>query len=153
MPKLVLTDKEKVNLELYINFIIHNSNPCASCDWRSRMECCGCPSGNEYQKKLKKYDVTDLLNHKEIKEYVDASVKLNNYRAKIQSLTNDVHNLEKKIGEIMDNADLVKEPDDKTEFFCNKCKIAFDGEGGIKANTHLYYPCPKCTKICWHSND
>lgn len=169
MPKLTLTDKEKVNLELYINFVMHNSNPCESCDWRSKMECCGCPKGNDYQKRLKKYDVSDLLNYKEIKEYVNSSVKLNKCRAQVQSLTNDIHNLEKKISEIMDSVDLVKDSekktdDDKTEFYCNKCnmrftvpkdkcKIAFDGEGGLKANTYLYYTCPKCAKICWHNND
>jgi hypothetical protein len=128
------------------------------------MECCGCPQETDYQEKLKKYNVTDLLNYKEIKEYVDSSIKLYKYRTRLQSLINDIHNLEKKISEIMESTDLIKDSEkkinDMTEFYCNsckahfavpndKCKISFDGEGGLEANVYKYYACPKCTKICW----
>jgi hypothetical protein len=162
MPKLTLTDKEKVNLELYINFLVHNSNPCERCS--TTWQCRGCLQKNAYQKKLAKYDVKDLLKYKEIKEYVDSSVKLNEYHAQIQSLENNIHNLEKKISEIMDSIDLVKESEkksnDTTEFYCDNCKMrftvpndkrnfAFEGEGTLEANIRKYYRCPKCTKICW----
>lgn len=166
MPKLTLTDKEKVNLELYINFLVHNSNPCESCGWHSRTECFGgCRLGNEHQKKLNECDVADLLNYAEIKEYVDSSVKLVKYRLQVESLKTNIHNLEKRINEIMDSVDIVKDSknkidDDKTEFYCDnckmrfdvpndKCKITFDGEGALEANIRKYYRCPKCTKICW----
>ena len=164
MPKFTLTNKEKVNLELYINFLVQNSNPCDSCGWRTNTACCGCQQGNEYRKKLAKYDVADLLNYPEIEEYVTSSVKLVECRAQVQSLTDNIYNLEKKISEIMDFIDLVndseKKVDDKTDFYCDnckshffvpddKCKIAFDREGGFKANVRKYYICPKCTKICW----
>jgi len=166
MPKLTLTDKEKVTLELYINFLVHNSNPCKGCS--TARWCCDCSYKNEYQKKLKKYDVADLLNCEEIREYVHYSVKLAEYRLRVESLKTDIHNLEKKINEIVDSIDLVKDSekkiDDKTEFYCNnckmrfdvpsdKCKIAFDGEGALEATVYKYYPCPKCTEICWHTND
>lgn len=156
MPKLTLTDKEKVNLELYINFLVHNSNPCNGCS--RDYQCCVCPPGNDYRNKLAKYDVADLLSYPEIEEYVTSSVKLNKYRAQVQSMTDDIHNLEKKISEIMESIDI----GEKTEFYCNACKIhfavpddeceiAFDGEGGLDANVYKYHACPKCTKICWHS--
>lgn len=158
MPKLTLTDKEKVNLELYINFLVHNDNPCDGCT--IHMHCSRCSPGDKYRKELAKYDVADLLNHPEIEEYVTSFVKLSKYRAQVLSLTDDIRNLEKKINEIMNSVDIVS---DKTEFQCknckmrfavpkDKCKIAFDGEGGLEANVYKYYACPKCGKICWHSN-
>lgn len=125
MPKLTLTDREKVNLELYINFLAHNSNPCDSCGWRRRTECLGCSRGNAYHKKLEKYDVADLLNYEEIKEYVDSSVKLVNYRLQVESLKTDIRNLEKKISEITDSIDIKdteKKIDDVTESHCNNYK-------------------------------
>lgn len=162
MPKLTLTDKEKVNLELYINFLVHNNNPCEDCSMTRW--CCGCSYKNKYQKNLKKYDVADLLNCEEIKEYVHYSVKLAEYRLRVESLKTDIHNFEKKISEIMDSVDIAKDSEkkgsDMTEFYCDdcktrfavlndKCKIAFDGEGGLDTNVRKYYRCPKCTKICW----
>lgn len=161
MPKLTLTDKEKVNLELYINFLVHNSDPCKECSMAGR--CCGCPYKNEYQKNLKKYDVADLLNYEEIKEYVRYSVKLVEYRLRVESLKTDIHNFEKKISEITKSIDLVKDSEN-TEFYCNnckmrfsvpndKCKIAFDGEYALETNVRKYYRCPKCTKICWSKDD
>lgn len=165
MPKLTLTDKEKVNLELYINFLVHNNNPCKDCSMARR--CCGCSYKNKYQKNLNKYDVADLLNYEEIKEYVHYSVKLAEYRLRVESLKTDIHNFEKKISEIMDSVDLVKDSEkksnDMTEFYCSnckmrfdvpndKCKIAFDGEVGLETNVRKYYSCPKCTKICWCDN-
>lgn len=145
MPKLTLTEKEKVNLELYINFLVHSSNPCEDCYPPSGW-CHDCVQRNEYRKKLAKYDVADLLSYPEIKEYVDASVKLVEYRMQVESLKTDIHNLEKKIGELMNSIDLVKDSkkkiddannlrkkigeimdsiDDQTEFYCNNCKTRF----------------------------
>lgn len=150
MPKLTLTDREKVNLELYINFLVHNSNPCKECSMAGW--CCGCSYKNEYQKKLEKYDVSDLLNYKEIKEYVESSVKLVKYRVQVESLKTDIRNLEKKIIEITDTINIVKDSEKKiddnykttdvhnlkkkigeivdsidnvTEFYCDNCKMRF----------------------------
>lgn len=162
MPKITLTDKEKVNLELYINFLTHNSDPCNGCSIPGM--CCGCQYKNEYKKNLRKYDVADLLTYEEIKEYVDYSVKLVGCRMQVKSMINDIRNLEKKISEITESIDLAndseKKADDTTEFYCesckmhftvpnDKCKIAFDGEGTLESNIRKYYICPKCTKICW----
>ena len=126
MPKITLTDKEKVTLELYINFLVNNDNPCDGCDSLNGW-CCGCPEGNKYREKLAKYDVEDLLKYKEIKDYVDSSVKFNKCRTQVQSLENDIRNLEKKISEIMNSTDLAKDSekkiDDETEFCCKKCKM------------------------------
>lgn len=123
MPKLTLTDKEKVTLELYINFLVHNNNPCDGCSMA--WQCDGCLHKNAYQKKLAKYDVADLLKYKEIKEYVDSSVKLTKCHLQVESLKADIYNLEKKISEIMDSVDLVKDSEKKSndtiEFYRDNC--------------------------------
>lgn len=154
MPRLILSSEEKATLEEYINFITHNSSPCESCGWRSRMECGGCPSENEYRKNLKKYDVADLLKHKEIKEYVDTFIKLNNCRTKIQLLTNDVRVLEKKISEILDEIDL----DTKhIRFECHNayCSAEFSVQvsecvkfDDIDGTTVYAKSCPVCGCLC-----
>lgn len=157
MAKIILTDLEKAHIDMYIDFITTNDDPCTECCLKS--SCCGCWRKKEYDDEIKSFDIEKLFLNKAVKEYAEAYIKLKKCYKELANITIDIHNLEKTIDEFKSSIDIGLDIDAVTSFYCesckmhftvpnDKCKIAFDGEGRIEANIHKYYICPKCTKIC-----
>lgn len=113
MPKIAITDKDKVRIELYINFLLHNQNPCENCSTLSYFSpvytCIECERKKHFEKMSEKYQVTDLLECETIKEYVDTSVKRLKTLCLIESLKKDVQTMDEKIYDILDKLVYIKE--------------------------------------------
>lgn len=142
MEKIILTDSEKANLEKYIDFIVTNDDPCKGCG---------------------SFNIDTLLSNKTIKEYVDARVKLKKCCKELNDITSIMHNLEKVIDNLEETVDTLGQSIgidgetkvDTSKFYCNECKLLFKvptnkcKNGYTNEGRKKYYPCPKCTKICW----
>lgn len=114
MPKIALTEKDKVRIELYINFLFHNQNPCEGCSATAYnlsplYTCCGCECKKHFKEMSDKYQVDDLLECETIKEYVDTSVKRLKALCLIESLKKDVQTMDEKIYDILDKLVCIKE--------------------------------------------
>lgn len=114
MPKIALTDKDKVRIELYINFLLYNPNPCEDCsasvyNLSPLYACCECERRKHFKEMSKKYQVTDLLECETVKEYIDTSVKRLKALRLIESLKKDVKTMDEKIYDILDKLVYIKE--------------------------------------------
>jgi hypothetical protein len=114
MPKIALTDKDKVRIELYINFLLHNTNPCENCsasvyNLSPLYTCCECERRKHFKEMSEKYQVDDLLECETVKEYVDTSVKRLKTLRLIESLKKDVKTMDEKIYDILNKLVCIKE--------------------------------------------
>lgn len=158
MRKIVLTEKEKVRLELYINFLYRDSSPCDSCDPRSRAECCGCASQTEWAKRVSKYNVDDLLKEQDIKDYVIYSVSALKIQHEITVLQEKLKRAQTEREYLLSKIDV--KPSGKASFHCPDCDIdlAVPTEKCTKASringqVIWYYNCPICKQTHFSNDD
>lgn len=165
MEKIILTDSEKANLEAYIDFIATSDDPCKACGSIFRREYCIpiCSRKNAYKNTSNSFNVDELLSNKNIKEYVDARVKLKKCYKELKDIAKVVGTLKKTIGTLEETIDAlgpsigmdVETKIDTSKFYCTECKLLFKvptnkcKNGYTNEGRKKYYPCPKCTKICW----
>ena len=114
MPKIALSDKDKVRIELYINFLLHNPNPCENCstsvyNLSPLYTCCGCERKKHFKEMSEKYQVDDLLECETVKEYVNTSVNRLKTLSLIESLKKDVQTMDEKIDDILNKIVYIKE--------------------------------------------
>ena len=157
MRKIVLTEKEKAQLEIYINFLYHDSSPCDSCDPRSRAECCGCTSHKEWAKRASKYNVDDLLEEQDIKDYVNYSVSALKIRHEIAVLHEKLKIAETEREYLLSKIDVTSQG--KATFHCPICDMDFavPTEKCTKAlrngSVVWCYNCPICKQVRFSNDD
>lgn len=166
MPKLTLTDDERIRLSEYIGFLLRNPNPCTTCFEGSG--CCGCKEQSEWCEAKKKYNVDSLLKYEEVSKYVDANIDLKAVNDRIEGLLRQQKELESNIREHMADFDPAFCKGEKVEdsvknlevcFTCLSCHTRFRVPVNDvyvymrkKDNSEGYrHPCPKCHTQCFQS--
>ena len=152
-----MTEKEKVQLEMYINFLYTDSSPCDSCDPRSKAECCGCWNHAEWKRRADRYNVGDLLKDETIAKYVNYSVNVLKTEHSIKNLSDKLKNFMHERDELLSKIDV--KPSGKASFHCPDCDMDFavpieKCTNAVRSGKTIFcYRCPICKQTRFSNDD
>lgn len=155
MAKIMLTDKEKALLRLYIDFLENDGSPCEKCSEFIRRQCTGCDEHRDWVARKKPFSEIEAVieDYSTLRTYVEASVAVD----RISGIIKELEKRKTELGQVLEKCIKELNLEDgykRIELYCEKCDLSFMSlKEKCKRCENLlhtyYYPCPKCAKICF----